>query len=125
MSILLVPSGPSHNVPTVLLRDLQEQRGGHRILWRGGSSKDPGLVDAELIAAGLTQANATPDQLRDIEEERYYSEGTGASLECALFLLGSDRNLENDNTQGKDSYPVHSPTGIPPPPRALEAGSPE
>jgi hypothetical protein len=76
----------------------------------GAVSKDPGLVDAELIAAGFTthqEANATPDQLHDAEDavrERL--------LACA-FLTGSDRirygklleDLENDYTQGKNNYP--------------------
>jgi hypothetical protein len=69
----------------------------------GGSvSEDTGLVDAELIAAGLTRARATRGQLRDAEhaaKERV--------LACA-FLRGSDRirygklleDLENDFTMG-------------------------
>jgi hypothetical protein len=130
MSILLVPSGPTHDVPTLPTTRPSVKNNVEVTEYCGRAvSKDPGLVDAELvIAAGFTQANATPDQLHDAEDA-----ARERVLVCA-FLTGSDRiryrklleELENDYTQaGQEQLPVHcSPTGIQPP-RTLEAGSPE
>jgi hypothetical protein len=73
----------------------------------GVVSNNTGLVDNELASSGLTCATATPGQLKDAQEA-----ARERVLACA-FLLGSNRaryrklpeDLENDHTQGTDSYP--------------------
>jgi hypothetical protein len=68
--------------------------------------KDTGLVDGELIRAGLTCNTATPDELSDAKDA-----ARKHVLACA-FLFGSDKNcyrklledLENTYTQGNDTY---------------------
>jgi hypothetical protein len=74
----------------------------------GAVSADTGLVDTELIAAGLTRARATRGQLRDAEHA-----AKERAVACA-FLLGSNpirfgkllEDFENNyHTQGRDRYP--------------------
>jgi hypothetical protein len=57
--------------------------------WSGAVSEDTGLVDAELIAAGLTHARATQGQLRDAEHAAKERTKPDGALETGSTERGS------------------------------------
>ena len=74
----------------------------------GALGREPGLIDTELLAAGMLVIDADKEELTAAEaapREQVLAIGllVGSDCSCYAKLL---EDLENDFTQGRDNYPT-------------------